>query len=387
VIVSNVGGFIEESSCTGVVVGDGWVLTANHCTFDTHNKPMVGRNLRVLVGRDNRDAKDQGAAYGVASIYRASNVDVALLQLQGFDANRWHALPLAFENAVIADSSGVTLYGYGNTGWDKKGNQIGNGLLWKSPDGAFVRSSGCDAGSYICFHPTATTRTMHGDSGAGWLRWASGNWQVIAVHHGPTSPQLPTSPPANSLGTATLQTTGDGRTVLQWVRDTAALPVPPVNSIIRDSSTGTSYLVGSDRYRRGIPTGGDYNCFVAAGSRVINMARISIESVAERVGDQAICTPPSSGGGGGGTPTPVITLTQGATAAAGYWYGVVLSGFPAGSAVTLTCRDSVDPAGFWNQTFVINSAGQAADSTLCYSGDHPDHWVTAPGVESNHVTW
>jgi hypothetical protein len=48
----------------------------------------------------------------------------------------------------------------------------------------------------------------------------------------------------------------------------------------------------------------------------------------------------------------------------------------------------VDPGGFYNQTFTINGAGQASDSTLCYSADHPDHWVTSnTGVQSNHVSW
>lgn len=35
-----------------------------------------------------------------------------------------------------------------------------------------------------------------------------------------------------------------------------------------------------------------------------------------------------------------------------------------------------------------NAAGSAAiSSNSCYSGDGPDHWVTANGLESNHVSW
>jgi hypothetical protein len=51
----------------------------------------------------------------------------------------------------------------------------------------------------------------------------------------------------------------------------------------------------------------------------------------------------------------------------------------------VTCRESVDPGGFWTQTFTIGGDGRASDSTLCYSGDHPDHWVTGSGSESRHL--
>ena len=85
-------------------------------------------------------------------------------------------------------------------------------------------------------------------------------------------------------------------------------------------------------------------------------------------------------------PPRVIALSQGGSAPAGYWYSVNLSGFTPGSRVTLYCHDSVD-RNFWSQTFTINGAGNASDSTLCYSADGPDHWVTGGGVESNHVQW
>ncbi|MFD6696492.1 hypothetical protein [Micromonospora aurantiaca (nom. illeg.)] len=86
-------------------------------------------------------------------------------------------------------------------------------------------------------------------------------------------------------------------------------------------------------------------------------------------------------------PAPRIDLAKGGTARYGWWYSVVLSGFAPGSSVTVTCRDSVDPGGFWTQAFTIGGDGRASDSTLCYSGDGPDHWVTGGGVESNHVGW
>lgn len=85
--------------------------------------------------------------------------------------------------------------------------------------------------------------------------------------------------------------------------------------------------------------------------------------------------------------SPTITLRQGSPAPHGYWYDVSLSGFTPGSSVQLQCDDSVDPNGFFWQTFSIDGNGNAGDTTLCYSGDHPDHWVTGGGVESNHISW
>lgn len=83
---------------------------------------------------------------------------------------------------------------------------------------------------------------------------------------------------------------------------------------------------------------------------------------------------------------PRIELAQGDPAPDGWWYSVTLSGFTPGSSVTVSCHDSVD-RNFWTQTLTIGPDGRASDSTLCYSADGPDHWVTGGGVESNHVAW
>jgi hypothetical protein len=67
---------------------------------------------------------------------------------------------------------------------------------------------------------------------------------------------------------------------------------------------------------------------------------------------------------------------------------VYLSGFTPGAQIALTCRDSVSPGGFWTQNFTVDGAGHASAAKLCYSGDHPDHWVTSSnGIQSNHVSW
>jgi hypothetical protein len=95
----------------------------------------------------------------------------------------------------------------------------------------------------------------------------------------------------------------------------------------------------------------------------------------------------SSGGGGGSVGSPVVTLAQGPAAPAGYRYSISLSGFPANTGIAVNCFDSVSPGGFYPFTLTTDGSGNASTASYCYSGDGPDHWVIAGGVESNHVTW
>jgi len=87
------------------------------------------------------------------------------------------------------------------------------------------------------------------------------------------------------------------------------------------------------------------------------------------------------------TPSPVVSLAQGPAAPAGYRYAMTLSGFPANTGVSVTCYDSVSPGGFYTFSLGTDSSGHAFTQDYCYSGDGPDHWVLAGGVQSNHVAW
>jgi lysophospholipase L1-like esterase len=85
---------------------------------------------------------------------------------------------------------------------------------------------------------------------------------------------------------------------------------------------------------------------------------------------------------------PTVALAQGPVAPFGYRYTVTVSGFSANTSVAISCRDSVDPGGFFTFDLETNTNGSASVSDECYSADGPDHWVIANGTyESNHVTW
>jgi hypothetical protein len=86
-------------------------------------------------------------------------------------------------------------------------------------------------------------------------------------------------------------------------------------------------------------------------------------------------------------PAGKAVLTKGEPAPFGFWYAVVLSGFPANATVSVVCRDSADPGGFKTFAMTVDGSGRASTPRACYSGDGPEHWVTADGRESNRVTW
>jgi alpha-tubulin suppressor-like RCC1 family protein len=87
------------------------------------------------------------------------------------------------------------------------------------------------------------------------------------------------------------------------------------------------------------------------------------------------------------TPAPTVTLAQGPAAPQGYRYAITLSGFAPNSTVSVNCYNSVSPNSFYAFTMTTDANGSAFTQSYCYSGDGPDHWVIANGVQSNHVTW
>jgi hypothetical protein len=231
--------------CSGAVVADGWALFAAHCV-----KGVSVKSIRVSVGRTSVTSGD-GATYALAQApitnpnYNGVQDDVALVHLSGFDSGRWHALPLALDQQEVDGSVGVTVFGYGNTGWTSKGKQTGAGQLYKSPDSAFVRDTASDGAGLIDFKGISTTRLLSGDSGAPIVRWLNGSWHLIAVWCCTKSfSQTQSGNPY--AGTSVFGASGSSR-VSDWIRATAGIPTEPVSSILQ-SSQG-SWMLLADGYR------------------------------------------------------------------------------------------------------------------------------------------
>lgn len=85
--------------------------------------------------------------------------------------------------------------------------------------------------------------------------------------------------------------------------------------------------------------------------------------------------------------SPSVELARGPAASSGFRYAITLRNFPPNAGVSVKCYDSVTPGGFWLFTMHTDGSGYAFTQSQCYSGDGPDHWVRASGVESNHVSW
>ena len=87
-------------------------------------------------------------------------------------------------------------------------------------------------------------------------------------------------------------------------------------------------------------------------------------------------------------PAGTAMLAQGPAAPSGYRYAVTVDHFAPNTSVSVSCRDSVSPGGFYTFSLAIDGNGHGFTQSSCYSGDGPDHWVVVNGgVESNHVVW
>ena len=372
-------GLSEEPLCTGSVIADSWVLTAAHCVTNKAGGTVLPSSIRVLIGRDSRNSKSQGAAYGVQRIVRMPGFqslvrnDAALIELQNFDSQRWHAMPLAFESSVINANEGVTLYGYGDTGWDVLGQQAVAGVLKKSPNSAFWRTPKCDW-QMICFSREGRPRVMEGDSGGPWLRWHAGAWQLIGVQD--TVGGLARSDPGDpARATSPFAQTPSEQSMLNWIRMIAAIPNYAVGTIIRNPRTGASWLVGSDHYRRWIATGATFVCLTSQGHRVINAEQITIDTVPDRVGVRASCAssvpPPSALASGTGRIIikPCLNLRANATGSS-----TLLGCIPYNRTITITCSKTgssvTGPYGttrVWDHTSYAGKAGFVTDAYV-YTG-------------------
>jgi V8-like Glu-specific endopeptidase len=296
----------EESSCTGSIVADGWVLTAAHCVVEEKGGRLTKLNVskfRVVLGRSDLTNKTQGRQYTVddVEVYTGSDPghlagDYALLHLVGSLPADAMPLPLAPPSFTISDGAPMTAFGYGNTsetyGKDPDNFKGKASTVFRSTKaGSYVYSASCSTQSAWCMHRVGASEVLHGDSGGPWVTDTQ-NPFIIGVSSSIAGFERTSSTTGFFQYAAVAKSTISG--VYQWIVHTASVFPGIEGTIYRNPDTAESWLVTSDGFRHDIKTGGDYLCFTAQGHKVVNRNAFELAEI-PRSATPAICSTDSKG--------------------------------------------------------------------------------------------
>lgn len=292
--------------CSGAIVSRHLVLTAKHCLGSGWT---LGKT-QYTVSTGGALVKTTPIWAGDWSRTTGKGLDLALLKSVGdfsSSPNVPSPLPLAPTTAVqtAEQGKGLTLFGWGDTHDEAKAKVVNGKVNWsgytvgnpshvqKTVNGSYSELATCPSDFHavntdpLCFKRNSgnVSRVQHGDSGAPWVAWYGGAWVGIAVHHSGTEAVF--GPPEYSEGTSV----ADARAAILAAANAKRTEImaPNPNTIVRDSKSGNAWLVGADYFRRSIPTGGDYQCFVGDGDPVVNAAFFDIRTIPEQVGQLAKC--------------------------------------------------------------------------------------------------
>lgn len=174
----------------------------------------------------------------------------------------------------------------------------------------------------------------------------------------------------------------------QWVNVSCKVYDPYIQSVnpdgywyrIADSPWSDQYYSPANTFMNGDPWGGPYT----------HNTDFNVPDCGSVTNPPPSTPPASQAPSPGGPPSqsPVATLAQGPEAPVGYRYAITLDNFAPNSGVSISCRDSASPGGFYSFTLRTDGAGHAFTENWCYTNDGPAHWYLANGgVESNVVLW
>jgi hypothetical protein len=278
-----------DYSCTGTIIADDWVLTAAHCVYNeqlTSQLPLS--SLRVILGRSDLSQTLTGGQWTVDRVevdhdFKHSpsppNADVALLHLHG--ALPGAALPMALAPQGFAPGSlqPVSAYGYGlvsayyvNVGgqWEldyKSPQTVYATHLHVTQPGSYEVDGGCSTAALWCFSDIGPSQVSPGDSGGPWVTDTQ-NPSILGVQSTIAgAKQTSAHSFSYAFAGAPSVTTSSAQS---WIDGVTGLTQAAHGTIYRNSSTGAAYLVDNSGFAEPIPTGGDYQCFVAQGHHVVN---------------------------------------------------------------------------------------------------------------------
>ncbi len=200
------GGGRRDSSCSGALIAERWVITAGHCFRDASGRRVnrtVAERTTAVVGRADLTGGD-GVEVPVADVHQApDNADVALVEL---GAPVTGITPLRLSTTPPAPGETVRLAGYGLTSSDESATttRLQTGRFEVDAVGEqLIETSG--------FSPSDLTSPCPHDSGGPYFREDGGAPVLVAVVS--TGPGCPHPGPDFSARTDTLG---------GWIADTMA---------------------------------------------------------------------------------------------------------------------------------------------------------------------
>jgi hypothetical protein len=281
----------RESSCTGTIVGDGWILTAAHCVMKEDNKGRPTATLidqskfEIVLNRNDLTKTKQGGQWEVDRVvvapgWNPSTItgDAALLRLKTALPATARPMPIAPAGYTLADGQAVVAYGYGDTSETYTKSDIAKGdyskyigdtsnVLRATQGASYTQVTNCTTEADWCMKRNGPSSILHGDSGGPWVP-DTANPFTLGITSYDADPQK-TSPTTIewSLHAATRLTTSS---IHDWIARTAGIITPVVGTIYRNPATGASWLAESDGFLHPIPDGGTYLCLTGNGSPVSN---------------------------------------------------------------------------------------------------------------------
>jgi hypothetical protein len=299
-----------ESSCSGTIIDNGWVLTAAHCIYDDNGVLTKKSKFKVVLGRDDLNASWRGGQWSVLQaiphpnyVYgQGSEFDIALLQLDGSLPATAMPLPLAPRGWTLPDDAHPTAWGYGwiaetypkrdldKNIYDNPRGDTSQYLRTTKPN-SYTHDSSCDSPTHWCLERTGDSGVLHGDSGGPWTMGVEHPY-VVGVQSHSAGPQRTSNTTVRWRYAGASKASADD--IFGWIDSTVGLVEANAGTIYRNAETGEAFLAGDDGFVTHIPTGGDYLCFEAQGAPVTNLPPFLVAMLPKTDG-AAICNPGNGG--------------------------------------------------------------------------------------------